>query len=248
MITCTGRSLAVMLDCPGENAGVGLNDHRPTVNEEDMLMVAKRDVRPPQTPSGELVLACQRGERDAQAEFYRRYREDVARTLYKVLGPDVDLEDALQDVFIEVFRSIPNFRGHAKITTWLYRVCVNVGLQKLRRQKRRPEGYATLYEDLPDHETPQRALERKDSSRVVYGILDTIAPKKRMVFILNEIMGMNASEIGAVVGTNVLTVRTRLHYARKEFYEKALASELYLGGSGGSKGPATDDDDSGASS
>lgn len=198
-------------------------------------MAAKRGVKQSATPSGELVLRCQRGERDAQAEFYSKYREDVLRTLYRVLGPDADLEDALQDVFIEVYRSIPKFRGQAKITTWLYRVCVNVGLQKIRRNKRRPEGYSTLREDLPDHETPMRALERKDSSRVVYALLDTIAPKKRMVFILNEIMGMNAKEISAIVGANVLTVRTRLHYARKEFYQKVLESELFLGvgGDGG---------------
>jgi RNA polymerase sigma-70 factor (ECF subfamily) len=194
-----------------------------------LTVAAKRGVKQTATPSGELVLRCQRGERDAQSEFYSKYREDVLRTLYRVLGPDADLEDALQDVFIEVYRSIPNFRGQAKITTWLYRVCVNVGLQKIRRNKRRPEGYSTLREDLPDHETPMRALERKDSSRVVYALLDTIAPKKRMVFILNEIMGMNAKEISAIVGANVLTVRTRLHYARKEFYKKALESELFLG-------------------
>ncbi|MCK5799334.1 MAG: sigma-70 family RNA polymerase sigma factor, partial [Deltaproteobacteria bacterium] len=160
--------------------------------------------------------------------------------LYRVLGPGADLEDAMQDVFIEIYRSIPNFRGQAKITTWIYRLCVNVGLQRIRKNKRRPESYGTQRDDLPDHETPMRALERKDTSRAVYRILDTIAPKKRMVFILNEIMGMNAKEIGAIVRTNVMTVRTRLHYARKEFYEKALASELFTGSV---DGPAPDQRD-----
>ncbi|MCC6750858.1 MAG: sigma-70 family RNA polymerase sigma factor [Deltaproteobacteria bacterium] len=182
------------------------------------------------TISRELVLRCQHGEREAQAEFYRRYRQEVARTLYRVLGPHADLEDALQDVFVEVFRSIEKFRGDAKVTTWLYRVCVNVGLQKVRRTMRRPEGYATIKEDLPDHETPLRSLERKESSAVVYGVLDTLAPKKRVVFILHELMGMDASEISEVVGANVLTVRTRLHYARKEFYEKILRTEFAAGG------------------
>ena len=182
----------------------------------------------PGTPSGELVLRCQQGERDAQAEFYRRYREDVARTLHRVLGPSADIEDALQDVFIEVFRSIERFRGRSKVTTWLYRVCVNVALQQLRRIKRRPEGYISEPQrELPSHETPLRALERKDASRIVYDVLDTIAPKKRIVFILNEIMGMNAKEIAAIVDANVLTVRTRLHYARREFFAKVTASSLF---------------------
>lgn len=184
----------------------------------------------PATTTSELVFRCQSGERRAQAEFYRKYRNDVARTAFKVLGPDADLEDVVQDVFVEVFRSIDRFKGQAKITTWLYRVCVNVALQKVRRTRRRPEGHAAPEKEEPTHETPLRALERKDSSRVVYAVLDTIAPKKRTVFILHEIVGLNSKEISEIVGANVLTVRTRLHYARKEFYSKVLETELFAGG------------------
>lgn len=177
--------------------------------------------------TAELVLGCQKGERSSQAEFYRKYRDEVSRIAYKVLGPDADLEDVVQDVFVEVFRSIERFQGNAKITTWLYRVCVNVALQRVRRRKRRPEGHAVEKDELPSHETPLRALERKDSARIVYGILDTIAPKKRAVFILHEIVGMSSKEISDIVGANVLTVRTRLHYARKEFYQRVLETDLY---------------------
>lgn len=132
----------------------------------------------------------------------------------------------MQDVFIEVFRSIGNFRGEAKITTWLYRVCCNVALQKLRRARRRPEGYLAERDELPHHETPLRALERKDASRQLYRVLDTIAPKKRIVLILHEIFGMSSKEVAAIVGANPLTVRTRLHYARKEFFLRILRTDL----------------------
>lgn len=185
--------------------------------------------REPSHSTGELVLLCQQGERTAQAEFYQKYREEVARIAYKVLGPDADLEDVVQDVFIEVFRSIERFKGNAKITTWLYRVCVNVALQKVRRTKRRPEGHVTEKDDLPTHETPLRALERKDSARIVYQILESVAPKKRVVFILHEILGLSSKEISRIVDANVLTVRTRLHYARKEFHERALETDLFRG-------------------
>jgi len=194
------------------------------------------------TPTDALVTRCRRGERAAQSEFYQRYRDDVTRTLYRVLGPHADLEDAVQDVFIEVFRSIERFRGESKITTWLYRVCCNVGLQRLRKVKRRPEGYASArdHDDLPHEETPLRALEHKDSCRVVYEVLQTIAPKKRMVFVLHEIMGMNAKEIAEIVGANVMTVRTRLHYARKEFYPKILRTGLVPPSMSTAGAPTTD--------
>jgi RNA polymerase sigma-70 factor (ECF subfamily) len=182
------------------------------------------------TATGELIVRCKLHERSAQTEFYERYRNEVARTVYKVLGPDAEIEDVIQDVFIEVFRSIDKFKGRSKVTTWLYRVSVNVALQRLRKRKRGPELFPQFREDIPDHETPQRVLERQESKRVVYQVLDTMAEKKRAVFILHEILGLDSKEIARVVNANVLTVRTRLHYARKEFYSKMLETDLFDGG------------------
>ena len=174
----------------------------------------------------DLVARCQRGEKEALGELYRLHRADVARNLHRMLGPGRgDLEDVLQEVFIEVFRSIARFRGDAKITTWLYRVCVNVALQRLRKRKRRAEVSADdVVERAPEiqsAETPERDLDNRRRLDAVYRILDELSPKKRVVFILHEIEGREPKEIAGIVGAPVLTVRTRLHYARKEFYARA---------------------------
>ncbi|MFH1132271.1 MAG: sigma factor-like helix-turn-helix DNA-binding protein, partial [Pseudomonadota bacterium] len=92
------------------------------------------------------------------------------------------------------------------------------------------EGYAVPQEEQPDFETPLRSLEKKDSANIVYGVLETISPKKRMVFTLHEILGFDAKEIALMMDANVLTIRTRLHYARKEFYEKVMESSLWTSG------------------
>src|SRR3982751_1942991 len=97
-------------------------------------------VSPAAAESPQLLQRCQVAEREALGEFYRLYRPEVTRNLTRVLGPGRgDLEDVLQDVFIEVFRSINRFRGDSKLSTWLYRVCVNVALQRLRKRKRLAE-------------------------------------------------------------------------------------------------------------
>ena len=173
----------------------------------------------------DLVQRCQRGDKDALGELYRQYRSEVARNLHRMLGPGKsEMEDVLQEVFIEVFRSIGRFRGDARITTWLYRVCVNVALQRLRKRKRRAE---VSQEDVVEvvlgdgGETPERALDARRRLHAVYRILDELSPKKRIVFILHEIEGREPKEIAGIVGAPVLTVRTRLHYARKEFYALA---------------------------
>lgn len=191
------------------------------------------------TPTGDeqpevqnLVFRCQQGERDALGEFYRVYRPEVTRNLMRVLGPGRgDVEDVLQDVFIEAFRSIGRFRGDARLSTWLYRVCVNVALQRLRKRKRLAE---VPGDDLPERatgETPERGLDTRRRLDAVYRLLDELSPKKRVVFILHEIEGREPKEIAEIVGAPVLTVRTRLHYARKEFYKRA-ADEPRLDGGG----------------
>ncbi len=182
----------------------------------------------------DLIGRCQKGEKEALGELYRLYRAEVARNLHRMLGPGRgDLEDVLQEVFIEVFRSIGRFRGDAKITTWLYRVCVNVALQRLRKRKRRAEvSTDNVGERAPDihgAETPERDLDNRRRLDAVYRILDELSPKKRVVFILHEIEGREPKEIAGIVGAPVLTVRTRLHYARKEFYARA-ASDARLDG------------------
>ncbi len=175
-------------------------------------------VAEPAEPS-QLLERCQKGEREALGEFYRLHRPEVVRNLHRVLGPGrADLEDVLQDVFIEAFRSIARFRGDAKLSTWLYRVCVNVALQRLRKRKRLAE---VPDEDVPEStgdDTPERGLDARRRLSAVYNILDRLSPKKRVVFILHEIEGREPREIAQIVGAPVLTVRTRLHYARKEFY------------------------------
>jgi len=185
--------------------------------------------------AADLVARCQSGDKDALGELYRQYRSEVARNLHRMLGPGrVDLEDVLQEVFIEVFRSIARFRGDAKISTWLYRVCVNVALQRLRKRKRRAEVSADdVGERAPDlhgAETPERELDNRRRLDAVYRILDELSPKKRVVFILHEIEGREPKEIAGIVGAPVLTVRTRLHYARKEFYARAAANPQLDGG------------------
>ena len=178
-----------------------------------------------------LVERCQKGDRAALGELYRTYRGEVARNLQRVLGPGrSDLEDVLQDVFIEVFRSIPRFRGDARVSTWLYRVCVNVALQRLRKRKRLAEISDEKVAERSSEETPERGLDTRRKLDAVYRILDELSPKKRVVFVLSEIEGREPKEIATIVGAPVLTVRTRLHYARKEFYARAATDKRLDGG------------------
>ena len=180
----------------------------------------------------ELIARCRADERAAQDELYHRFRRQVAGNLYRVLGDRTDLDDLVQEVFVIAFRGLERFRGDARLSTWLYRICVNVALGRIRTRKRRPAaiGMADLDSAAVDPslterpETPEKSLERRQDRERVYRALEVLAPKKRVVLYLHEIEGMDLKEIAYLVDSNPVTVRTRLFYARKEFY-KVLAGE-----------------------
>lgn len=196
----------------------------------------------------ELIRRCKAGERTAHDELYHRFRRQVAANLYRVLGDRNEIEDLVQEVFVIAFRGLATFRHEARLATWLYRICVNVALGRIRSRTRRPPPIGGLDLDHAAHgatltdrpESPERALERRDDVARVYRALDRLAPKKRMVLYLHEIEGRDLKEIAYLVDANAVTVRTRLFYARREFY-RALVDE----GGAGAKRPVEDDVEAG---
>jgi len=180
----------------------------------------------------ELIERCRADDRGAHDELYHRFRRQVAGNLYRVLGDRGDLEDLVQEVFVIAFRGLARFRGDARLSTWLYRICVNVALGRIRTRKRRPAavGVADLDAASADPslterpETPERSLERRQDRERVYRALEQLAPKKRIVLYLHEIEGLDLKEIAYLVDSNPVTVRTRLFYARREFY-RSIAGE-----------------------
>jgi len=187
----------------------------------------------------ELIRRCRADERAAHDELYHRFRRQVAGNLYRVLGDRSDLDDLVQEVFVIAFRGLDRFRGDARLSTWLYRICVNVALGRIRTRKRRPTAIGVVDLDAANAdpslierpETPERSLERRRDQERVYTVLEQLAPKKRIVLYLHEIEGLDLKEIAYLVDSNPVTVRTRLFYARREFY-KLLTGEDAPAGKG----------------
>lgn len=192
--------------------------------------VTTRTPSAPATDEDELVRRAAAGDAVAFKALFVRHRADVARLVYRMLSGTADLEDVIQEVFVQVFRSLKDFRGQSKFSTWLHRVTVNVVLMHRRSAKSRPvlteeasnETVADAEQVLPDDDA-----ERRERMRAFERILARLADKKRIVFVLHELEGMSPAEISEIVGAPVLTVRTRLFYARREL-EAMFAEEPAL--------------------
>jgi RNA polymerase sigma-70 factor, ECF subfamily len=171
--------------------------------------------------AGEVVERARAGDEAAFRDLFARYKKQVANQL-NFLVPRSDLEDVLQDVFIEVYRSLKKFRGDSAFSTWLYRLTVHVALKSRRKQVR---SRLDIVEELPDQEDgsagPSDVVLSAERQQRVEALLQELSPKKRAVLVLHDLRGIEASRIAEMLDTNVLTVRTRLFYARKEFEELA---------------------------
>jgi RNA polymerase sigma-70 factor (ECF subfamily) len=180
----------------------------------------------------DVVRRAAAGDAEAFRALFVRHRSDVARLVYRMLSGPSDLDDVVQEVFVQVFRSLKDFRGQSKFSTWLHRVTVNVVLMHRRSARSRPVLTEEAPGDLVADEgqtLPDDDAERRERMRAFERLLARLADKKRVVFVLHELEGLSPSEISEIVGAPVLTVRTRLFYARRELEamlpeEPALAS------------------------
>lgn len=193
--------------------------------------------------SERLVERCQAGDRTAFRELFLRHRGDVARLVQRMMGRVADVDDVVQEVFFQVHKSVKDFRGQARFSTWLYRVTVNVVLMQRRSAKSRPvlvetpEGLTPIDAGL----SPDEDAARHARVRAFARLLEQISEKKRTVFVLHELEGLSAAEISDIVEAPVLTVRTRLFYARKELTE-LLRSEPSLAALAVQFGAQSEDD------
>jgi RNA polymerase sigma-70 factor, ECF subfamily len=168
----------------------------------------------------ELVDKARNGHPGAFDELYFSYVDRVQRQLYGIVGAGADVDDLIQQTFVQVYRNLDGFRGDSSFATWLHRITVNVALGHLRKKKRwfkLREAVSNEPADAYQSEaTPLRSVECSETRELLASVLDKLKPKKRIVFVLYEIEGHTLEEIATIVESSVNTVAGRLRAARLE--------------------------------
>lgn len=166
-------------------------------------------------PEAVLVGRCVAGDDRAWRELYRTHYAAAAAFLRKLGVRERDLDDATQEVFAQLFRSLPQFRGEAQLRTWLYRLCATQA-RRLRRFRAVTVALSTLLGNADDAVTGQE-LPTELARRRVAAALDRLNEGERLVFVLYELEGMSGEEVAQIANCPVATVWRRLHYARARF-------------------------------
>jgi len=151
--------------------------------------------------------------------LFERHSPTVYRFLTALGVPPHEREDACQEVFLAIYKSLAQFRGESQLSTWIYRIAARGAGRSLERQRLRQLLASVL---LREPETPLvDPSEHADRLRLFHKMLARLSPKKRLVFVLFEVEGLPIEEISEVVGCPTNTAWSRLHHARREIAKMA---------------------------
>jgi RNA polymerase sigma-70 factor (ECF subfamily) len=156
----------------------------------------------------ELVERAAAGDLDAFAELVRANEHRVASVLYRLLDDFRDVEEATQDVFVQAWRNLDRFRGHAQLFTWLYRIAVNEALARRRRKRHDFQDLDDRLAAAPDPEPGLRELLVRELAALPF--------EYRAAVVLRDVEGLSNAEVAEVLGISVAAAKSRIHRGRMQ--------------------------------
>jgi RNA polymerase sigma-70 factor (ECF subfamily) len=143
---------------------------------------------------------------DSFEQVVRQWETQVLRTGYRILGNWADAEDVAQEVFLRLYRHGTDFQNEAALRGWLYRVAVNLCLDRTRSSKR--------WEELPEliavDVSAEAAIISEQRKRTLMAALGSLPPRERAAVVLREIEGLSTAETAAILGSSEGTVRSQV--------------------------------------
>jgi len=169
----------------------------------------------------ELVTASLNGDKNAFGEIVKRYQGMVARTVKGMLGDSVFSEDIGQEVFIKLYYSLSEFRGEAKLSTYIQKIAVNLTLNEIKRRKRfftmfSQTGNNEMHEyDVADHSSE----EKNEATEIVGKALKRMDPKFRIIRTTRMMQGYSTTDTSEILDLPLGTVLSRLSRAQGQLKE-----------------------------
>jgi len=194
-------------------------DRAPGLSPEEALFVAR----------------LQANEDAAYDELVRTYTPSVFHVAYRMLGDSAEASDAVQEIFLKVFRNISGFKGEAALKTWIFKIAFSEILNRLRWWKRRyryatvslddqPNGNGTgpAYSVASSSPTPEEVLQSKEQETAIQQALWRLSKDHRSIIVLRDIEGFSYSDIADVLGVSIGTVKSRLARARGDLKKSLM--------------------------
>ena len=162
-------------------------------------------------------------DEEAFKYFVEKYQKIVYNTSISITQNTEDADDLCQEVFVQIFKSINNFKEKSSLSTWVYRITISKSLEYIRYKKRkkrfsflvnifRDDGSAI---DLPQFEHPGIILERKEESKILFQAIDKLNNDQKTAFILKNIRGLNYKKISKIMKKSTSSIESLIFRAKK---------------------------------
>ena len=177
----------------------------------------------------EIVTQLRQGDEAAFKQLVSLFQQKVYNTALNFLQNQQDAEDIAQEVFIQVYHSINQFKENASLSTWLYRITISKCLDHVRNKKRKKR-FAfisslfseknSLLHDAPDFEHPGVQLDRKEDAATLFKLVNTLPESQKTAFLLNKIEAMSYGEIALIMKISESAVDSLLQRAKQNLRKK----------------------------
>ncbi len=180
-----------------------------------------------------LVKRIKRGDEASFRQLVERYRSRVYSIAYAMTKNQSDADDLSQEIFLKVYRFLPQFKGKSKFYTWLYRLAINTCISAINNRKKKHEEVSlflssenkdVLLNTLPEESvvSPMQLLENKELGQKIRLAIDSLSDGLKEIFILREIEDLSYKDLAEIFKCPEGTIKSRLFRAREELRKKLL--------------------------
>jgi RNA polymerase sigma-70 factor (ECF subfamily) len=185
----------------------------------DPQMASAVDVLPASLTDGDLIARILAGERELFEIVMRRHNQRLYRAARAITRDEAEVEDILQQAYLNAFAHLRQFESRAQLSTWLTRIVINEAHARRRRVGHASYLPTTTADDDAEavacrQPSPEQQAYAGELHRVLEAAVDRLPDAYRVVFMLRDVDGMSTLETGAVLGLGDDAVKTRLHRAR----------------------------------
>ena len=201
------------------------------------------DLAPPDAIEERLIARLVARDERAFNELVRAYERRVFALVLRMIGNRAEAEDLAQEVFVQVFKAIGSFRGDSKLSTWIYRIAVNLCKNRTKYLRVRHSGEEEELEAVAERvplgearranvgqvERPDEMIAGKQVEQIVQRAILALEPDFRECLVLRDVEELSYEEIGEITGLPAGTVKSRIHRARamlREIVERELGEKI----------------------
>jgi RNA polymerase sigma-70 factor, ECF subfamily len=167
-----------------------------------------------------LVAAMASGRLDARAAFYDRHVQAIHALVFRLMGPDGEIDDVVHDVFVRALESLPRLREPAALRSWLFGIAVRAVAIRFQKRSRQRWLRFMAPEDVPEVATSPSS-ELGEALRDVYAILRGMDAEERIALVLHRVEGLSLDDAAAACGLSLATFRRRLARGETKFFSRA---------------------------